>query len=238
MPAQLGSFPRVSRRRTAQPEGMTELIWSFAPWLTFLLATRVTSFYAAVVVGVVAAVVVVIRAVRRHRLHLLDVAGLVYFAGLGVILLAVHPAHVDTWARYAQAGSHTALTLIVFGSILVGHPFTEAYARERTPEALWSTAGFHAVNRRISAVWGLAFLVGTFSLILAGAVGSTPVLLRVIIPFGALVAAFKYTQSQSQTQGQGPADPAGQGPAPSASRALTTRATQVRSPAGNHTEGR
>jgi hypothetical protein len=155
-----------------------------------------------------------------------------------VILLAVHPAHVGTWARYAQAGSHTALTLIVFGSILVGHPFTEAYARERTPEALWSTAGFHAVNRRISAVWGLAFLVGTFSLILAGAVDSTPVLLRVIIPFGALVAAFKYTQSQSQTQGQGPADPAGQGPAPSASRALTTRATQVRSPAGNHTEGR
>jgi hypothetical protein len=226
----------VSRRRTAQPEGMTELIWSFAPWLTFLLATRVTSFYGAVAVGVAAAVVVVIRAVRRHRLHLLDVAGLVYFAGLGVILLAVHPAHVGTWARYAQAGSHTALTLIVFGSILVGHPFTEAYARERTPEALWSTAGFHAVNRRISAVWGLAFLVGTFSLILAGAVGSTPVLLRVIIPFGALVAAFKYTQSQ--TQGQGPADPAGQGPAPSASRALTTRATQVRSPAGNHTEGR
>jgi hypothetical protein len=226
----------VSRRRTAQPEGMTELIWSFAPWLTFLLATRVTSFYGAVAVGVAAAVVVVIRAVRRHRLHLLDVAGLVYFAGLGVILLAVHPAHVGTWARYAQAGSHTALTLIVFGSILVGHPFTEAYARERTPEALWSTAGFHAVNRRISAVWGLAFLVGTFSLILAGAVDSTPVLLRVIIPFGALVAAFKYTQSQ--TQGQGPADPAGQGPAPSASRALTTRATQVRSPAGNHTEGR
>ena len=226
----------MSRRRTAQPEGMTELIWSFAPWLTFLLATRVTSFYGAVAVGVAAAVVVVIRAVRRHRLHLLDVAGLVYFAGLGVILLAVHPAHVGTWARYAQAGSHTALTLIVFGSILVGHPFTEAYARERTPEALWSTAGFHAVNRRISAVWGLAFLVGTFSLILAGAVDSTPVLLRVIIPFGALVAAFKYTQSQ--TQGQGPADPAGQGPAPSASRALTTRATQVRSPAGNHTEGR
>jgi hypothetical protein len=226
----------VSRRRTAQPEGMTELIWSFAPWLTFLLATRVTSFYGAVAVGVAAAVVVVIRAVRRHRLHLLDVAGLVYFAALGVILLAVHPAHVGTWARYAQAGSHTALTLIVFGSILVGHPFTEAYARERTPEALWSTAGFHAVNRRISAVWGLAFLVGTFSLILAGAVDSTPVLLRVIIPFGALVAAFKYTQSQ--TQGQGPADPAGQGPAPSASRALTTRATQVRSPAGNHTEGR
>jgi hypothetical protein len=179
---------------------MTELIWSFAPWFAFLLATRVTSFYGAVAVGVAAAVVVFVRAVRRHRLHLLDVASLVYFAALGVVLLAVHPAHIDTWARYAQAGSHTALTLIVFGSILVGRPFTEAYARERTPQALWSTAGFHTVNRQISAVWGLAFLVGTISLVIAGSVDTTPVLLRVVIPFGALVAAFKYTQSRSQGQ--------------------------------------
>jgi hypothetical protein len=183
---------------------MTELIWSFAPWLAFLLATRVTSFYGAVAVGVAAAVVVVVRAVRRRRLHLLDVAGLVYFAALGAVLLAVHPGDPGTWARYAQAGSHTALTLIVFGSILVGHPFTESYARERTPQALWPTAGFHTLNRRISAVWGLAFLVGTFSLIIAGSVDSAPVLLRVIIPFGALVAAFKYTQSQAASQSQRP----------------------------------
>src|SRR6202012_4882907 len=132
MPARLGSLPRVSRRRTAQPEGMTELIWSFAPWLTFLLATWVTSFYGAVAVGVAAAVAGVHRASPRHRLPLLGGAGLVFFAGLGVILLAVHPAHVGTWARYAQAGSHTALTLIVFGSILVGHPFNEDYRPERT----------------------------------------------------------------------------------------------------------
>jgi hypothetical protein len=183
---------------------MTELIWSFAPWLAFLLATRVTSFYGAVAVGAAAAVVVFIRAVRRHRLHLLDVASLVYFAALGVVLLVLHPAHSDTWARYAQAGSHTALTLIVFGSILVGRPFTEAYARERTPQALWSTAGFHALNRRISAVWGLAFLAGTISLIIAGSADAAPVLLRMIIPFGALVAAFRYTQAQSQAQSQRP----------------------------------
>ena len=40
-------------------------------------------------------------------------------------------------------------------------------------------------NRRISAVWGLAFLVGTLSLWAATSIESRPVLLHVIVPFGA-----------------------------------------------------
>ncbi len=30
-------------------------------------------------------------------------------------------------------------TIIVFGSILIGHPFTESYARETVPEEYWDT---------------------------------------------------------------------------------------------------
>src|ERR1035441_8380683 len=105
---------------------MTDLIWSFSPWLAFLLATRVPSLCGAVVAGVVVAVIVTGRAIARRRLHLLDVAGLCYFIGLGAILVTIHPAGLDYWSRYAQAGSHAALTLIVFGSILIGPPFTES----------------------------------------------------------------------------------------------------------------
>ena len=177
---------------------MTELIWSFSPWLAFLLGTRVTSLYGAIAAGVAVAAVVTIRAVARHRLHLLDVAGLCYFLALGAVLVAVHPGHLEFWSRYAQAGSHIALTLIVFGSILIGHPFTESYARQATPPAVWRTRQFHAVNRRISAVWGLAFLAGTISLLIAGSVGDRQVLLRVIIPFGALYLAYRYTQKQAR----------------------------------------
>ena len=149
---------------------MTELIWSFVPWLLFLLATRITSFSGAVAVGMVAALVVASRAIGRHRLHLLDVASVVYFLGLGVILGVVHPGHLNFWSRYAQAGSHAFLTVIVFGSILVGRPFTESYAREATPAEVWGTSEFRSINRTISAVWGLAFLVGTVSLLVAGSV--------------------------------------------------------------------
>ena len=173
---------------------MTELVWSFMPWLLFLLATRVTSFSGAVALGMVAALVVTSRAIGRHRLHLLDVAGVVYFLGLGVVLGVVHPGHLNYWSRYAQAGSHAFLTVIVFGSILVGRPFTESYARETTPAEVWGTSEFRSINRKISAVWGLAFLVGTVSLLLAGSVSERQFLLRILVPFGSLAWAYTYTQ--------------------------------------------
>ena len=188
---------------------MTDLIWSFAPWLVFLLAARVTSLYGAVAAGAVVAVVVLIRAIGRKRVHMLDMASTVYFVALGAILIVLRPGHVEYWARYAQAGSHVALTLLVFGSVLVGRPFTESYARETTPESVWHTDRFHSLNRRISTVWGLAFLVGTVSLIAAGSVDSRQVLLRIIVPFGALYYAYVYTQRQTKGVRQAPAQKAG-----------------------------
>jgi hypothetical protein len=178
---------------------MTELIWSFAPWLVFLLATRVTSLYGAVAAGAVAAVVVLSRAIGQRRVHMLDVASAVYFAALGAILVVVRPGHLDDWARYAQAGSHLVLTVLVFGSIVLGRPFTESYARATVPESLWHTERFRSLNRQISTVWGLAFLLGTVSLIAAGSVDSRQILLRIIVPFGALYYAYGYTQKQTKT---------------------------------------
>lgn len=90
-----------------------------------------TSLYGGVAAGAVAAAIVTGRALARRRMHLLDLAGLGYFLVLGAVLVTIHPAHLDYWSRYAQAGSHAALTLIVFGCILIGHPFTESYARKR-----------------------------------------------------------------------------------------------------------
>ena len=55
-----------------------ELIWSFAPWLAFLLAMRVPLFYGAIGAAVVP--------ISRHRLHLPDVTSLGCFAALGAAL--------------------------------------------------------------------------------------------------------------------------------------------------------
>ncbi len=177
---------------------MRNLVWSFAPWFAFLVAYRLSSFEGAIALGVLTAIVVCGRAVVDPHLHLLDVAGLLYFLSLAAATLLLGPAEFEAWSQYAQLGSHVLLTVLVFGSVLLGHPFTEAYARETTSPVLWSTPEFHAVNRRISVIWGLAFLVGTLSLFAATTIESRPILLHIIVPFGALYAAFKYTRAQQQ----------------------------------------
>jgi hypothetical protein len=175
---------------------LTDLIWSFSPWFVFLLASRFVSFSGAVALGFMGAIVVLVRAASEHHLHMLDVVAPCYFAALAVALAVVHPHDIGAWSRYAQLGSHLVLTVLVFGSILVGRPFTESYARATTPEEVWHTKEFHEVNRRISAAWGLAFLVGDVSLALAGSVSARQTLLRVIVPFGSLYLAYRYTETQ------------------------------------------
>jgi hypothetical protein len=69
-------------------------------------------------------------------------------------------------------------------------------ARETTPESVWHTERFHSLNRQISTVWGLAFLIGIVSLIAAGSVDVRQVLLRIIVPFGSLYCAYGFTQKQ------------------------------------------
>jgi hypothetical protein len=187
---------------------MADLIWGFSAWVTFLVVNRVASVYWAAAAGVVVAVVVLGRAVARHRVHLFEIAGVVFFGGLCALLLAIRPDDLDTWARYAQATAHGSLTLIVFGSVAIGKPFTEPYAREQAPEAVWHDPKFRALNRQISLMWGLAFLVGTISLIVAGASDARQILLRLVVPFGALAWAYSYTQKKAAAAGRSDPVPA------------------------------
>jgi uncharacterized membrane protein len=146
------------------------------------------------------AIVVLVRAVGRKKIHLLDGFGVVFFVAMGVVLAVFRPSDIDTWGRYAQAVAHGTLMLIVFGSVIIGKPFTESYARDQAPQRVWNTPDFHAFNRQISLVWGLAFLVGTISLIAAGSVDSRQFLLRLAVPGAALALAYLFTQKKAATR--------------------------------------
>jgi hypothetical protein len=153
--------------------------------------------------GLVAGAVVLVRAIARHKVHLFDVVGVVYFGGMLILLAALQPGDISTWGRWAQAVAHGSLTVIVFGSILIGHPFTEPYARERVPKQYWGNSDFRTVNRKISLVFGLAFLIGTAPMVVAGATNDLSLLLRLVVPFGAWALAFMYVQRQSAAAASG-----------------------------------
>jgi hypothetical protein len=175
---------------------MKDLVLSFAPWVAFLLGVRIEDVYWGAGAGLVVAAVVLGRAIGVHKVHLFDAIGVVYFGGMLVLLGALHPHYIDTWGRYAQAGAHGSLTVIVFGSILINRPFTEPYAREQVPEQYWGRADFRALNRRTSTAFGVAFLIGTASLLVAGATDDLSFLLRLVVPFGGLFVALLYAQKQ------------------------------------------
>jgi uncharacterized membrane protein len=186
---------------------MTELIWSFAPWFVFLIVDRFATLEDAAACAVAAAIVVLGRALLHNHVHLLDVASVVYFVALLIVVQAAGASSRVDISNYAQAGAHIALTLIVFGSILIGHPFTESYARETVPKEYWDTPQFHETNRIISAAWGLAFVVGSISLLIAANTESRPVLLRILIPFGALYWAYSYTDKKRKAPDASPPTP-------------------------------
>ena len=66
---------------------MTELIWSFAPWIIFVLTARLTNVGVAIAAAALAAVIVLIRAIAKDHVHLLDTASVAYFAGLSALVL-------------------------------------------------------------------------------------------------------------------------------------------------------
>jgi hypothetical protein len=185
---------------------MTDMVWSFVPWVSFLLGVRFGNVYWGAGLGTAVAIVVLVRAISRHRAHLFDYVGAVYFAGMLALLAILQPDNISTWGRYAQAVAHGSLCLIVFASVLINRPFTEGYAREQAPKEIWHTPQFRAFNRKISTLFGLAFLVGTISLVIAGAIDTRQILLRVIVPIGALALAFTYTQKQAATARRQPAE--------------------------------
>ena len=141
---------------------MNNLLFSFSPWVAFLLGVRFGSVYWGAAIGAVVALVVLIRAVatqgpsvRRHRGRLFrrpdrPAGG--------------HPS--ERHRHLGTMGPGGGPRLPDPDRVRIGpdrQAVHRAYAREQAPAEVWHSPVFHELNRRISLVFGLAFLVGTAS---------------------------------------------------------------------------
>jgi hypothetical protein len=75
---------------------MTDMIWTFSAWMTCLLVTPLTNVWGRLAEGRLVALVVFGRALLRHKVHMLDVASVAYFAGRAAVRAIVHPGDLDT----------------------------------------------------------------------------------------------------------------------------------------------
>ncbi|MEV7614832.1 hypothetical protein [Streptomyces sp. NPDC089799] len=190
-----------------------------APWIIFSLLVGPGRFELAVGLALASAVVLVAAGKLVHRgssWKILEIADVVFFAALAVIGALASDGTLRWLETYAGELSNIALTVIAFGSIAVGVPFTLQYAKEQVDPAYWNTPAFLRTNRIITAVWGLAFLIAA----LAGAYGDLVlhnpdnIWTGWIIQILAIVAAVKFTVwypdvARARARGERPPHPAG-----------------------------
>ena len=188
-----------------------KMFLSLIPWVLFSVVVNRRGADAAAFAALGAAalsLVFLFKDAARSAIKIIDVTGVLTFGGIGVWGL-IGGQSVDDWlADYARGGAAIVLAVIMLGSA-VTVPFTEQYARESVPQEFWHSPVFRAVNRKISALWGVVVLVMGFGHLLAGLIdpvsnplsGARPVdlLLNWVVPIGLILLAVKGTERLSAT---------------------------------------
>jgi hypothetical protein len=168
----MSTTPIAANHESKKAAGGAGIYIALAPWAAFsVLAARV-SVQAAAVVALLAAVAIAIPSLRRRSPKTLELAAIAAFAGITIAAFVLDPSGVAWLARYARGIAAGLLALIAFGSLLFT-PFTEQYARESVPRAVWGSPRFHAVNRKLTLIWGLVFLGMIPGHIAAGLIDTT-----------------------------------------------------------------
>ncbi|MBL1080736.1 hypothetical protein JK359_01890 [Streptomyces actinomycinicus] len=176
-----------------KPVGAGGVFLSFAPWIIFGVVASPSTWEYAALAALIASIALSSRDMLHGRLRPLDVTGIVFFAVLSVLALALGRGELLWLETYAQVISNGLVAVVALGS-LFADPFTAQYARESTPAEVWDSPVFKHINKVLTAVWGLVFALMTVSTWLAVRYPAQDDWLNWVIPVALLVAAVKFTE--------------------------------------------
>jgi len=137
-----------------------KMLFSFAPWICFLIIAHGTIFRLKFGI-IVAAVLSVIMAVTKLHRGVIMWVGILFFMYAIVAVVFLN----EMWSvRYMGVLANGALAAGVWLGIVMKHPFTIEYAREHTDRALWENPAFINTNYLLTTIWAVVF---TFNACLA-----------------------------------------------------------------------
>lgn len=173
------------------------LILGFAPFIFFMILSRLSGDLALWAAFAAAFVVTIRDFVERPVLRLLDGASLFLFAGLALGHAFLMPELSLAVVRLiVDAG----FALMLLYSLVRRRPFSLQYAGAR--DSGWSEAGFRKANYVISAGWAAAFLAMlTADLVVIGTMA--PSYAAILVDIAALAAAAGLTFYYPHTQMRG-----------------------------------
>jgi hypothetical protein len=156
---------------------------AFAPWVVFSVMTRHDSLRAAAAAALAASVAIAIPSLARRRPKVLELGAIVAFAAFTLVAFTADASASHDLARYARAIAAGALAAIALGSLLFT-PFAAQYARESVPRQFWASPRFMEINRRLTLMWGLVFVVMVPSHLIAGAIDTrrTDIVFNWVVP--------------------------------------------------------
>ena len=137
-------------------------VLALLPWILMTLAIGPFSFTVGMAIGLAAsALIVALQWWREERPRIFELADLLLFALLVLIgLTGDHPL-MNWMNNHCDEVSNAGLTVIAFGSVLIGYPFTAEYTKYRLAPLSYRVR--HRVDRLSSYAWGWAFLVATIA---------------------------------------------------------------------------
>jgi hypothetical protein len=166
----------VEHRRSSRLAELTETPFAaLAPWIVMALLEEPLPFEWAVAGALaVALAVTAVEVACRLPIGLLQIADVLFFAGLAVVAVVADEHLRDGLEEWAGEISAGAIALIAAGSIVARHPFTIVYARRRVRRELWATVDFVGTNYVISACWAAAFAITALGGVIGHAIHGGP----------------------------------------------------------------
>ncbi|WP_046728503.1 hypothetical protein [Streptomyces humi] len=183
----------VTNAPASGPARTGSVFFSFAPWIIFGFVAGPSTWEYAALAALAAAVVLSGRDMLQGRFYLLDMAGIVFFAVLSVLALALDRHELIWLETYAQVLSSAVVAVVALGSLAVD-PFTAQYARRSVPREHWDSPVFVHVNRVLTTAWGAVFLLMTLSTWLAIRIPAGSDWFNWVVPVVLLVWAVKFTE--------------------------------------------
>ncbi len=128
------------------------------PWALMAILAGPGRYEIAVTGALAISLLVLVLTWRRGiPVHVLEGLGVAYFvvlAAIGLVATSGQKAWLEMWS-----GEITNASLAVFAlaSLLIGRPYTTAYARDVIPPDRWGTPLFKRTNMVVTAVWAAAF---------------------------------------------------------------------------------
>ncbi|MHC1563334.1 DUF3159 domain-containing protein [Actinomycetospora sp. C-140] len=166
----------------------------FVPWIVFSVVAGPSTWEWAALAALACSLILAVPDWRRSRsISILDAAALVFFAVLFVLSLVLDRAALQPIEDRAQLLSSVVIALVALGSLAVGRPFTEFYAKKQAPPEVWNTPTFKQVNRVLTGLWGVVFVINALCDAAVGYWGANPDVFNWVVPIVAIVVAVKIT---------------------------------------------